>query len=1563
MSAIDNRIVSMQFDNKQFQTGVSDSLNSINNLKNGLNFSGSTKGLDAIGESARRLNFDGLANGIETIRVKFSALQVVAVTALSNIANSAINAGKNLVSSLTIDPIKDGFKEYETQMNAIQTIMANTSSKGTTLDQVKGALQELNTYSDKTIYNFTEMTRNIGTFTAAGVNLDKSTQAIKGIANLAAVSGSNSEQASTAMYQLSQAMAAGTVKLQDWNSVVNAGMGGEVFQKSLIETAKVHGIAVDDIIKKEGSFRESLSKGWLSTDILTETLSKFTGDLTAEQLKTIGYTDEQIAGIIKMGETANDAATKVKTISQLLDTLKEAVGSGWAQTWQTVFGDFEEAKTLFTDVSNTLGGIINASSQARNDMLTGWKDLGGRTELINAIKIAFTNVMDVVKALSGAFREIFPATTSEQLFALTEGLKNLMNNLTLSSTNLTNLKSTFKGVFAVLDIGKQLLMAVGNAIGIMIGGVGDLGSSILGVTGSFGEWLTALDNTIKQSGIFNKVLTTLAYGIKNGFSSIAYVFDIIVKSVGNVISAIGSKISFPGFEAVQTFLELLGKRMSSIGDEANSMNKTVSGAFSSMGGSISNSKIGDFFKTLYETIKKIADGIGTLVGGLADKISNSLKNANFNDMFDAIAGISIGAVALSISKFINKLSGSLKDLPSVLDKVTSIFDGVRGSLESWQQNLKAGTLLKIAGAVGILAASILTISLIDSGKLTSSLAAIGTLFAQLLVAMKLFSMIGKFQSGVVKASIVMITMSTSILILSSAMKNLSELDWNGIAKGTVGIASLAGTLVATAKVLSSGSGAMIKGSSGMVVFALAIKVLASACADLSKLSWEELVKGLTGVGILIAEISLFLNTAKFSAKSMLTATGIVILAAAMKILASACADFGSLSWSDIGKGLISIGALLTEMSIFSNTAGNAKNVMSTGIALIAIAAAMKILASAMNDFGGMSWESIAKGLSAMGIALAEITIAVNLMPKDIAIKAAGLVIMGTALKIIASALNDMGGMSWDEIGKGLVTLGGALTILSIALSAMTGSIAGSAALLIAAGALAILAPALSLLGAMTWDSIVKGLVDLAATIAIFGIAAAVLTPIIPSMLLLSGSLVLLGLSMLGIGAGLALVGVGLAGVATGFTLLAGVTATGATAIVAALGVIIVGVAALIPAVMEKIGEGIVAFIQVFTDSIPAILTCITTIITAIVQCIVTNIPTIVNGALQILKSLLDAIVQWAPGLIDDVLKILSEVLDAIEKWTPTITKQICDILLAMLKAVADSIGQFVQAGVNIVVAFLKGVGDNIQNVIDAAFKLIISFINGLADAIRDNSNAIADACVNLIDAVIDGLSTLTDKMLEAGSNAVQGFVNGLASMPDKILKAGSSLGQKALDAAMGALKEHSPSRAMKQVGVYAGEGLIIGLDNMGNKVYDAGSNMGNNALDSMSNAISGISDVVNSNIDSQPVIRPVIDLTDIQNGSNKIYSMMDQVNGYGIDGSINAVSNTANSISRKQLINDEVVSGDTKQRIINNQQSSKQPVTLQLMLQNGKAIAEYIVDDIDNLMGSKNIITGRMVGL
>lgn len=385
-TTIDQRVVEMRFDNKQFENNVSTTMSTLDKLKQKLNLADAAKGLNDVNAAAKSNNIPVLGNAVEAVSAKFSSLQVMAVTALANITNSAVNAGKRIVKSLTIDPIKSGFDEYETKMGSIQTILANTEHQGTTLDDVTSALEKLNTYADKTIYNFQQMTKNIGTFTAAGIDLDTSVRSIQGIANLAAVSGSTSQQASTAMYQLSQALSSGTVKLMDWNSVVNAGMGGKVFQNALIRTAAMLDGAADDVeawqkkhIDAYGSFRESLTKdAWITSEVLTTTLEQFT--MAAEEgskeweaykksLMDTGYSETQAEEILKMANTATDAATKVKTFTQLLDTLKESAQSGWAQTWELIVGDFEEAKGFFTELSDLFGGIIGESANRRNTFL------------------------------------------------------------------------------------------------------------------------------------------------------------------------------------------------------------------------------------------------------------------------------------------------------------------------------------------------------------------------------------------------------------------------------------------------------------------------------------------------------------------------------------------------------------------------------------------------------------------------------------------------------------------------------------------------------------------------------------------------------------------------------------------------------------------------------------------------------------------------------------------------------------------------------------------------------------------------------------------------------------------------------------------------------------------------------------------------------------------------------------------------------------------------------------------------------------------------------------------
>lgn len=1360
-TTVDERVVEMRFDNKQFEQNIQTSLSSLDKLKKSLNLEGAAKGLETVNDAANKCsgNMSPLSNAVETVRVRFSALEVMAITALQNITNSALAAGKNLVSAFIIDPIKTGFEEYETQINAVQTILANTSSKGTTLDQVNNALDELNHYADMTIYNFTEMTRNIGTFTAAGVDLDTSVAAIKGIANLAAISGSNSQQASTAMYQLSQALAAGTVKLQDWNSVVNAGMGGQVFQDALKETAKVHGIAIDEMIKDEGSFRETLSKGWLTSDILTETLAKFTGDLNEDQLRTMGYTDDQIKSIMEMGKTANDAATKVKTFTQLFDTLKEAAQSGWTQSWEIIVGDFEEAKELLTEVSDTFSAVINASADARNKMLQDWKDLGGRTMMIEAVKNVFEGLVSVAKPVREAFNEIFPPMTGKQLAEITERIRDLTAKFKMGEESSKNLKNTFKGVFAVLDIVGQAFKAVAGGVGELIGLFLPAGNGVLSLTGSFGEYLVKLDETVKKTDVFGKAVSTVVDIVKTAIT--------FVKTAGEKVKEFGKtageKFDFPGFELFHSFLERVHDRMAQIGDGAGKMKSGVIVAFEMMGEALEKCKFLKVMEALWTAVKVIAGGIADAVGTMMGTLAEKLGNADFSGVLDVLNSIAVGGIAVSISKFLKSVIEPLEGLNGVLKRVTGILDGVRGCFEAYQTNLKAGPLLIIGAAIALLAGSIVAISLIDSDKLSASLGAITVLFANLLGAMTIFNKISSDTGKVSKACTAMIAMSVAVSILAGALKKVSDLDWGELARGLVGIAGLTAIVVASSKAMASGQKQVMKGATSLIIFGVAIKILASACKDLSRLQWDELGRGLTGVRVLFAEIAVFLRVAKFNGKMISTATGIVILSAAMKVLASACKDFGQMEWSEIGKGLAGIGGLLAELAVFTNLAGNAKHVMSTGVALIAIGAAMKIFASAVKDFGQLQWDEIGRGLTAMGGALAEVAIAVNLMPKNMIGIGTGLVIVGGALEIIANCMSKFGGMQWEEIGRGLTVMGGALAELAISLNFMNGTLGGSAALLVASGALAVLAPVLSILGALSWEAIAKGLISIAGAFTIIGVAGAVLTPLVPTILALSGAFALIGVGVLTIGVGLLAAGTGLSALAIGFTALATAGAAGATAIVAALTVIVTGIAGLIPAVLTKVGEGIIAICKVIAAGAPAIGEAVKAVVLTLIDVFVSCVPQLADGALQLVVGVLAALVTYTPQIVDLAFKFLIGILEGIASNLPSLIKAGVDVLVAFFAGIVDAL-RGIDTG-----ALLKGIaGIGLLSAIMLALSATASLVPGAMVGILGMGAVVAEmalvlAAVGLL-SKLPGLSWLIGeggKLLQGIGTAIGQFVGGI----------------------------------------------------------------------------------------------------------------------------------------------------------------------------------------------------------
>lgn len=1338
---IDERVVEMRFDNKQFESNVQTSLSTIEKLKKSLDMDGATKGLESIDSAAKKVDMSGLGSAVETVKTRFSVLEVMAVTALANITNSVVNTGKQMLRSLTIEPIADGFNEYELTLNAIQTTMAGT---GKTAKEVETQLKKLDEYADKTVYSSADMFNNLPKFTNAGVEIEQATTAMVGIANATALAGGDARQASIAFYNLGQAIGTGYLSRMDYNSINNAGIATMEWKNQMVEAALAAGTLTEagDGLYKAGNktftlqqlFIDGLQEQWATTDVMMKVFQDY-GDETTE-----------------IGAKAYSAAQDLRTFSMMMDSLKATAGTGWKDTWQILFGDLDEAKELWTELGNVIGGFISAQADARNEMLQGWKDLGGRTKLIEALKNAFEGVQSVIKPIYEAFREIFPPTTAQQLYDITENLRKFTANLKLSDTASANLKSTFKGLFAILDIVKQAFSAIFTAIRPLFGGFGTLGDGILGFTGGIGNAIVAFDEFIKTSGAFQKV-----------GEGIATVIQTIMTALSTLKNKIKEKFESANFEVFHSLLERIHERMTQVGEAAGEMKSGVIVAFEVIGEALANCQFVQLLSAVWNAVKTIGSGIVKILGELGSSLAKNLGEANFSGIIDLLNGISFGAIAVGITKFVGTFRKAIEDIGSFKESFIGILDSVRGCFEAYQTQLQAGTLLKIASAIAILTASLIALSLVDSEKLNVALGAITVLFAELLASMAVFNKISGQATGVMKSVTAMLGIATAVLILASALKKIADLDAKQLTTGLIGVAGLTTMMVAAAKAMSSNSKTIIKGATQMVIFAAAIKILASVCEQLAKLDWNQLAKGLVGVGVLLAEVSLFLRTAKFSGKSITTATGIVILSAAIKVLASACKDFGEMKWEDIGKGLASIAVLLAEVTAFTKLTGNAKHVISTGVALIAIGAAMKIFASAVKDFSGMQWDEIARGLVAMAGALAAVTIAVNFMPKNMIGIGTGLIAVSAALLILANALNQMGSMSWEEIAKGLITLGGAMAILAIGLNAMTGTLAGSAALLVAASALLVLTPVLAILGAMSWSSIVKGLVTLAGAFAILGVAGAVLTPLVPSILALSGSLALIGVAVVGIGAGLALAGAGLSALAVGLTALAAAGTAGATAIVASLTVIITGVAALIPAIVAKIGEAIVEFCKVIADSAGAIGEAVKAVVLMLVDVLVECVPAIADGALKLIAGVLEALVEYTPSIVDSIFQFLIAVLEGVAKNLPGLIQAAIDVLMAFFSGIVDAL-----KGID-TETLLKGiVGIGLLAAIMAALSAVAALVPGAMLGVLGMGAVIAELALVLAAvgalAQIPGLNWLINEggnLLQGIGTAIGKFVGGI----------------------------------------------------------------------------------------------------------------------------------------------------------------------------------------------------------
>lgn len=734
MSEVDERIVRMQFDNSGFEAGATKAVEILGKLDNAMKFDGAAAGLDEVQKSMSNFNMDSVASALEESKSHFSAFEQFGIGIFRSLANEVVQFGHKIVSNIThslTEGAVDGFKEYETQMGSIQTISANSGEK---MEVITANLDELNEYADKTIYNFSQMTQNIGRFTAAGLGVEESTKAIKGFANMAALAGAGTQETSRGMYQLSQAMAAGVVKLQDWKSIQNASIDTAAFKDILIETARVMGTEVDAAIEEQGSFNASLQEGWLTADVMAQALEVATmstrdyADETAgmeerlKQLVEMGYSEDVATKLIGIANAADDSAREVRTWTQLVDTVKEAIGSGWANTWKLVIGDFDEATQLFTTISQRMDEIVGASADARNGMLKEWKDSGGRDALIGIFANLAEAVTRVFLPIKDAFSAVF-GMGGEQLAVFTENIAHFLEKLVISTDTMNALNSFmydfFTIVHSLIGIFGNALRVVGTIAVDIFYYISDLISEfpiiqmVVGkLAASFNRLHVISDNLVEPVIDFIEKMLIVIFNIRDIFTSLVQgfvqffeessVYKSITKwvdkiksrfsgisSFGELLKSAFNKFIYKPFDELDMFLRGFGgdDRIQFFKDWFKSISATFGGPFSAI------------FKLAIDVVGTFIDilsgPLASAIGFIQDKVTNGFSFENpFKMLLDFVSGFKLTNpfAGLEIPKLI---TDKVSELSTKFNELTQNTNLSTDGLKDWIK--QAGSKIKTRG--------------------------------------------------------------------------------------------------------------------------------------------------------------------------------------------------------------------------------------------------------------------------------------------------------------------------------------------------------------------------------------------------------------------------------------------------------------------------------------------------------------------------------------------------------------------------------------------------------------------------------------------------------------------------------------------------------------------------------------------------------------------------------------------------------------------------------------------------------------------------------------------------
>ena len=1047
---VEDDVVRMQFENGQFEKKIRQSQKSIEALKKSIDFSESGKSLAKFQNETKKFNMDGMGRAVEAVQVKFSAMDTVVMSVLNRLTNAAVDAGKKIVSALAFDGMSDGWNEYKLKMNSIQTIIMST---GESLSTVNKYLDELNTYSDRTIYSFSDMTANIGKFTNAGVGLKDAVAAIKGVSNEAAISGANAEQASHAMYNFAQALSAGYVKLIDWKSIEVANMATMDFKQNLLDTAVALGTVVkkgedyyttttnakgatSDAFNATKNWNDNLQYQWMTTDVLVQTLSKYTDETT------------------ELGQKAYAAASEFKDAGQMFAAWKEAIGSGWEHTWETIFGNFEESKKLWGFLDNIIGNYIVKTFAAKNATLDAWKKMGGRNSLMRSFVNVMAAAVGILDTFRVAYRAIFPEKNAKEIKSITDAFEVFTKKLIMSRDKVDKLYRTLKGLFTIVKIVKNVL-GVGLKISLQIISklLGVSVNSVLDLTAVLGDGIVQFDKFAKVSDVVAKGVNLISSAIAFSIKNIEYFAKAIWnwKGTQEVIKLLDELIVKTLWPDIKDFGENAGKLIDEFIDHCKEVGhidfkallSTILGigavAKESFGGA--GDSIDSFTSKLYSLRSKItgyfkgwtdqADGfkktmIDTFNGIFSFVEDKSGKVNTANILTILLGGVSVKAL-YNLSKLLSVLTdrfGGLFALPAAIgNSFIKLMNQGALTLKTWQDSIKADIVIKIAKAIAILVGSIALLTVLPQDRIEGAVVLIGILGAALTAFAYTIGSISteKLAKGFSGVSAMVISIAGSILLMTIALEKLQNVTINksmainiGVITGLVGVITICSGAL-TKYTMGADSKLAAAGALQIVALAASLLLMVKALKQLSGYDIDDAGSTIGALVLAVGSLSvLMIAVGKANALGG-TRGAITLLASVAAIygLAKAMSKISKMDFSSMKKGWKQFAVVFgTMMLLFKASAKAGPNAAKAGVLLLSFTVSLHVLLKAFEKLQRYDLKTTAKCIADL-IAL--------------------MIPIGTLIKASAKA-----GQYAARAGVMMVTVAGSILILTAAIAVLSG---------------------------------------------------------------------------------------------------------------------------------------------------------------------------------------------------------------------------------------------------------------------------------------------------------------------------------------------------------------------------------------------------------------------------------------------------------------------------------------------------------------------------------------------